>query len=372
MKWTRDKLNLIKLYLKQNFSYRDIAKETGFSYKQIEHAVQRYQLKNEVDTSSVLQKDKNKLKTEDIDKLARMIAEGMYVNYKKIELVEPKSLKNTGKREEMSILDLSDVHAGMVNEVFDSEAGKKIVTYNMDIFEKELEVLQTSVFQIHNILSKSYNLRELTIFFLGDLITNDRIFPEQSFEIEKVVGLQIWDAINYFTKFFNNLLKIYEKITIVGVVGNHGRSLPNSYEEPVENNFEYFIYKTWEKQFADSKRIKVIVPSTRRYIHNVWGWKHLIEHGDTMKGTSDSYIERQIKELSLNIGGFDVMHFGHFHKLKEREIADKVIVKQNGCWILKDSYGFSKFKTYSVPKQFFFGCNEKRPETWSYKIDLRG
>lgn len=372
MKWTEDKINLVKAYLQQGLTYGEISKATSLTPDQIQHAVRRYHLRDNLGGDLLFPKTKSKLKKEDIAKLSQLIGQSLYENYKTVKIVEPKSRKYKGKKEEMSILDISDVHMGSINRVFDSVTGKKITTYNMPIMLKELGVLQHSVTQIHQLLSHSYNLRELTIFLLGDLITNDRIFPSQTFEIEKVVGLQIWDGVNYFTKFFNDLLRMYEKITIVGVVGNHGRSQIDSYDEPVEDNFEYFLYKVFEKQYADSKRINVIVPSTRRYIHKIYGWRHLIEHGDSMRGTTDSYIERQIKELTLNVGNFDVMHFGHFHKLKEREIADKVIVKQNGSWILKDNYGFRKFKNYSVPKQFFFGCNAKRPETWSYKIDLRG
>lgn len=372
MKWSPEKLDLITSYLEQGFSYSEVAKKLNLTYDQIKHAVQRYGLKANLEVDPLFTKPKNKLKKDDIDKLAKLIGQKIYENYKTIELKEPKCVRLSNKKEEMSILDISDVHVGMINSVFDSTTGKQVVTYNMDIFKKELDNLQQSIFNIHSILRNSYKLKELTIFCLGDLITNDRIFKEQSFEIEKIVGLQIWDAINYFTKFFVNLLKIYEKITIVGVVGNHGRSLPDSYEEPAENNFEYFVYKTWQKQFANSKRIDVIVPSSKRYIHKIYNWKHLLEHGDSMRGSTDNYIEKQIKELSLNIGGFDVMHYGHYHKLKEREIADKVIVKQNGSWILKDSYAFRKYKTYSVPKQWFFGCSPKRVETWNYKIDLRG
>jgi hypothetical protein len=72
------------------------------------------------------------------------------------------------------------------------------------------------------------------------------------------------------------------------------------------------------------------------------------------------------------MGGFDVFHMGHVHKCKEIEITDKVICKINGGWIPKDSWAFKLFKTYSLPKQHFFGCNEHRPETWAYKLDLRG
>ena len=219
---------------------------------------------------------------------------------------------------------------GEINE-FAAE-GKKIITYNHQIFMQELENLQNSIFQIHGILSHSYKLRKLVINVMGDIITNDRIFPEQVFEIDKCVGLQIWDAIPIWAKFFNNLLKIYDKIEVVCCVGNHGRSNPNHYNGPVENNFEYFIYRTWQEQFKSSKRIKVIVPNTRRYVYNIGPWRHLIEHGDQLKGFSDTAIEKQLKDIAFNSGNFDVMHFGHIHKLKEREISDKVLVKQNGCF----------------------------------------
>ena len=39
---------------------------------------------------------------------------------------------------------------------------------------------------------------------------------------------------------------------------------------------------------------------------------------------------------------------------------------------IRNAYSFKKYKNYSIPKQHFFGCNAKRPETWAYKIDLRG
>lgn len=369
--WTKEKLDIVKMYLETGASYREIAQRLNISHDSIEHAVRRYNLRMGIDNTLVLPKDKSRLKKDDITKLARLIGQNIYENYRTITLREPKALKSQAKREESSILDISDIHLGMVNEVFDSSTGKKEVTYNMSIFEKELSNLCGSVFQIHEILTNAYKLRELTIFLLGDIVTNDRIFPEQTFEIEKVVGLQIWDGISYLTKFINNMLKIYEKITVVGVVGNHGRSNPTHYNEPVENNFEFFIYKTLQRQFDKSKRVTIIVPETRRYIHPVCGWRHLIEHGDSMRGSTPNIIEKQIKDLKLNIGGFDVLHFGHFHKLNETEIGESVIVKQNGCWIVKDNYGFNKFKNYSIPKQHFFGCNTKRPETWSYKIDLR-
>ena len=160
MRWTRDKLELIKVYLTQGYSYGEIAKILKLSYHQIEHAVRRYSLKEGLTDTSLFNKPTSKLKREDIDKLAKIIGEKLYENFHKVKLAEPIAIKSTGKKEEMSVLDLSDIHIGMINEVFDSSTGKKIVTYNMEIFKKELENLQQSIFDINSILRNSYNMEE--------------------------------------------------------------------------------------------------------------------------------------------------------------------------------------------------------------------
>ena len=373
-KWTEDKVALVKAHLNNGLPVADVAKKVDSTVDAVDHVIRKHGLRSAVSKKEKLvpeeQVTKKIAKTE-VDALAAALGERLVKAFQTVKLEEPKVVKIEGKIEEISILDVSDVHVGMINTIADRESGKNVVTYNYAIFLKELEHLQEAIFSIHGILSKSYSLKKLVIFVLGDIITNDRIFPEQAFEIEKCVGLQIWDAIPAFAQFFNNLLKIYETIEVVCITGHHGRSNPHQYNEPVQNNLEYYIYKCWETQFKDSKRIKIVVPETRRFVYKVGKWSHLIEHGDLMKSFTPTAIETQLKNLYLNVGQFDVQHFGHIHKLQDMEISDKVLIKQNGCWIDKDSYGFDKFKSYSVPKQHFFGCSETRKETWAYKIDLR-
>ena len=374
--WTEDKQKLVTAYLGEGFTYTQIAKKMGLTMDAVENATRRYSLRTEPiypDTPDDDASEVVKIRKTDIDTLARLVGERMYENYKKIPLTESKPFVTKGIREEVSILTISDSHIGSLNTVFDKNTGKKLTTYNEKIFSEQLQTLQDSVTEIHGILSHSYSLKKLVIFVLGDILTNDRIFEGQMWEIEKTVGLQLWDGVEYFTKFFNNLLNIYETIEIVCIVGNHGRSQPlkDSDDEPVESNFEYHLYRIWQKQFEGSKRIKVIVPNTRRYIHKVNGWNHMIEHGDAIKGMSEQAQIKQIKDLYVNTGVFDVFQMGHVHSIKEIEVSDKIIAKINGAWIEKDNYAYRKFKTYSIPKQWFFGCSKTRPETWSYKLDLR-
>lgn len=375
--WTEAKLKRAQDYLNERYTITETARIMKVSFDSMRNAIRRYNLKvhpqdeSTRDDMFALEQKGKKLKRSEVDELARYLGEKLVKNMPRVKLEEPKVKKCKRKREQISILDISDVHMGMRNSIYDEDSGKRVITYDNAIFRRELENLQYSIFQIHSLQENEYKLRKLVIFVLGDIITNDRIFPEQTFEIEECVGLQIWDAIPTWIHFFNNLLKIYEELEIVCVVGNHGRSNPTHYNEPVENNFEYHIYRSWQKHFEDSKRVKVIVPDTGRYIHQVGRWRHLVEHGHELRGYTENAIQKQTKELYLNVGGFDIMHFGHIHQLAEKRLADKVLVKQNGCWIYKDEYTFKKFKTYTIPEQHFFGCDDKRKETWKYALDLR-
>lgn len=376
--WTESKREKLILGLKFGATNAELATEFKTTPKAIERAVNNYgygkyrkERKVQVTDEILVQEVKRKKVTKvEAKELIKYIGAGLYNNYEPFKVDEPKAKVSKSPREEISILDISDVHAGMINETFDNQGGKKIITYNYSIFQKELANLQKAIFEIHGILDASYRLRKIVINVIGDIITNDRIFPEQVFEIEECVGRQMWKVIPTFAQFFINLLNIYEEVEVNCIVGNHGRS-QFQYEEPVENNFEYFIYKTWEKQFQGSKRIKINVPDSRRAVFKIGPWRHLLEHGDAIKGQSENTLEKQINDLYREMGGFDCMHLGHFHQLREREISDKVIVKQNGCWIWKDDWAFKHFKKYSVPRQHFFGCNQKRVETWNYKLDLR-
>ena len=366
--WTKGEEDILKRYCNDNhnMSIGDMAEGLGRSYDSVEHKIRKLGLQDWQEEKEGVIKVIKKNEPE----LIKLIGQEIVKQFKPVKLESYIPSKSKKKNEEFSILDLSDIHIGMINKVFDSNTGKEEITYNHEIFKHQMEMFINGIGEIYILLSSGYLLKTLYINSLGDIITNDRIFPEQPFEIEKAVGLQVWDAVNYLIYFINKMKCYYENIIFTGIVGNHGRSQPDLYNEPVQNNFEYFIYRVLEKQFADDDRVEIIVPETRRFIVEIAGHKHLLEHGDSFRGTTENYIEQQVKNLFVNVGNFEVLDFGHFHKLKERELSDKVIVKQNGCWISKDNYAFKMFKDYSIPKQWLYGCNEKRSTTWGFKLDF--
>jgi len=348
----------------------------GVSYDAVRRKMRnlgiKYELKEtlKIDTGNTIQIPK----TQQGEFIAKF-GDNVVKEIAKHKLVLPKvslMTKSTSKREEFSILDLSDIHYGMVNKVFDSKLGRDRVTYNREIFKVELHNLIESIGQIHGLLSTSYSLKKLYINFLGDIITNDRIFEGQVFHIEGCAGQQIWEVQAHMIFLINQLLRYYEEIEVNCVVGNHGRSRAISkVDEPVQNNFEYHLYRIIQVAFEKEKRVKVHVPTSYEHIADIGPWKHLLLHGDKMRGSSKNNIEKQVKDLILNVGNFDSLDMGHFHFCGKTPVGESVVVKHNGCWIEKDDYAFRMFKTYSIPEQHFYGCNARRNKTWAYEIDLR-
>jgi predicted phosphodiesterase len=362
-KWAEDGSDdreLEKL-VKQGLLTEEIAKKMGRSFKSIAHRRSGLSKNN---TRIMTQKKETQIITP--EDLFNKIIPDIKRNMVEVKYIKP-DFKN--KKEETSVLILSDMHIGMINEVYDSIKGVKTVTYNTEIRRLETMNLIKSIYQIHSIFSHGYKLENLVIFMLGDIVTNDRIFEGQKFEIEECVGRQILHAVPDLANTINQLKKIYKTITIICVVGNHGRSTDNYEEEPVENNFEYHLYLGLEKIFAGDSRVKVIVPNTRDYSYKIYEHTFYITHGDRFRGFTDDYIKRMAKELYV-ANPYDVLAFGHYHRSMKNDVNERAIYLMNGSFIAKDNYGFKVSRSYSKPTQWFFGCNYKRSITWNFAIDL--
>lgn len=375
MKWTNPKVEELKKLASRGLTIREIANIMGTTYDAVAHKMYRKGIKTTqlpITDSNIIKVKKNEV-GDIIGKLGDAVVDTL--KNKNIVLPENKTLVKYNpkhKKEQESILNISDIHLGMVNKIFDPKTRIEKVTYNYNIFLKELEILKEAIFKFHWLDSKAYTLKTLHLNLLGDMITNDRIYEGQQFHIDRAVGEQVWEGITKLALLINDLKTIYDKIIVTGVVGNHGRST-NRYktDEPVQNNFEYHIYRALKEiYFKNDKRVIINVPTTRETIIEIAGWRHLLEHGDSMRGSTENYIENQIKNLFVNVGEFDIMEFGHFHKANKTELGDRVLIMRNGCWISKDVYARRVYKYHSTPVQLFYGQTKKRRMTWMHEIDL--
>lgn len=382
MEWSNKEKKILKKLLEEGRSYKECSDLLDRSYNSVEHMARELKpMRKDVQeekTEGGIVLDGSKIKPDDkqliLDTMTPTVIESLKQN---IFIQKPYINFKAGLYEEEAVLVLSDMHTGMVNEIYDPNNQCKVITYNEEIRQRELTYLRDSIFEIQKILSKSYNLRKLHILILGDMITNDRIFDGQKFEIDRPYGKQVWDTVRDLTFFINQMTIRFPKVHVIGVVGNHGRSNEKYSEEPVENNFEWSLYKIMQEALKKNPNVEVEVPDTRFYSTQIFGHRYYMHHGDNLRGFSKTAVERGARDLLTTLipdlpSGFDVYLMGHLHSAEKMDLNERSTMIVNGSFIPRDQYGYKMFRRYSKPQQWFFGAGKSRPITWSYALDLKG
>ena len=302
-----------------------------------------------------------------------LFAESLINKLKNEKILDESKYKKpfSGKVSEEACLVLSDVHVGKRNVFYDLEKCENITTYNTSIFLEETENLLKGVHKIVDLLKTNYDIEKLNVFCVGDLIDNDLIYKGQRFFIDACAGEQLWIAVKAFTEMFTALLEIFKEIEIISIPGNHGRKAFME-AQPSANNFDYHLMKILSVVFQHNDNISFVVPNSWNYMHTIFDWKYYLHHGnDVYSWMSLPYygITRKSTKRMSEIQ-FDKEIIGHFHTDMRIPISSKADTLVNGSWINRDNFAWEKFGVFSKAKQRFFGVNKKRPETWSFAIEL--
>jgi len=361
-------------YLKENLNTQtiaQIAQDLERTYNSVERKLRTLGLvKSPIRNSLTLTKKETQLIIEELtNKFAELIKKDYQLKRYPNVVINPKR-----KQEEIANLVISDLHTGMINTFYNNATGKNEITYNDEIRKREEQNYVKSVRHIYNLLSYTYYFKELKIFLLGDLITNDRIFEGQQFEVSKGYGEQIWEIVFELADIINLLSSMFPKIMVYCCVGNHGRSnqnLKSALNEPVTNNFEYTLYRILKLMLEKNKKIEVIVPESRFYSTLNYGHKIFMSHGDTIRGFSSGYLERKAKELLINLPeGYNLYILGHRHVAERKSISPTAEVLVNGSWINHDNYAFDIYGSSTKAIQYFFGSSQKRVISWLFGLDF--
>jgi len=313
----------------------------------------------------------NKIKLLDYNKLSKSLLDLAKQDRVEIHLPKIRKQKNT-KFTEQAVLMLSDIHFGKLNYYLDFNSNKRVLTYSPEIFTTELNRLLDGITTIKDLLLGGYNLDTLNIFALGDLVDNELIYRGQQKFVEEGVIAQVLNLTSYLKQMIISLLKIFPKVKMTVIGGNHARltSIPEADWD--YNNFDYLIGKILQIMFEKEKRVEIIVPESWFYLAQIYSWKYLLHHGNTVYSwMSMPYygITRQSKSRRMEIP-YDMELIAHFHQFMEIATSSHTTTIVNGAWIKNDEFAWKKFGVLSQPQQVFFGVSPKRKKTWEFPIDL--
>jgi hypothetical protein len=264
---------------------------------------------------------------------------------------------------------LSDLHVG---QHYTLEETGGISEYNIDVFKKRAENLKKATKDIVELHSKLYNMPNLHIFCIGDIVAGMNDAGNWS---PTYINMTIYDQmINGFEAIADMIyywLGLFDNIVFYGVYGNHGRAGKKGSEKEYVN-WDYICYKFLEAKFKDNKRIKFVVPKTWWIFEKIRNHKFLMVHGEDVKSAGNAIVG--LKNLEKNMTGVirdipDYTLAGHFHSIAELTTNNgRVII--NGSWAGGDIFSLKSLQSSSPPEQRIFGIHDKRGITWSYNLNL--
>lgn len=260
-------------------------------------------------------------------------------------------------RPEPAVLVISDMH---------SEKQDK------SILERQLESLYHSIVRIMDILRHGYIIKELFVLFAGDLTDGETIFPGQAWETAHGAMHQIYQtALPLLMTLLKSLAQHFEKITCVGVPGNHGRV---GRHNDKKTNWDTILYHSLQFALKDCKNVTVL-PSPKFYsVVPINGVRFLVIHGNQIKmhqGIPYYGMERAASKWAQTIPEeWDIVVFAHFHKTFSLWFGTKKGIG-NGSFPTEDEWALEELKEVAIPRQQFFGVHPDHGITWHYELDMK-
>jgi hypothetical protein len=261
----------------------------------------------------------------------------------------------------------------------DWQLGKVTPTYNSEILAQRIEEYTDKMIEIVEIQRAHHPVKELHVWFLGDIVEGEEIFPGQSHLIDSglyrqvgVYGPQI------ISTFLTKALNHFEKIKVVGIIGNHGAvgGRARKMHDP-ETNMDRLLYKIVSWIFKDEKRVTFDIPEgvgERNWyaVDSIGGYSTLLIHGDQLPQPSNfgAYYK---KVMGWKDGAipehFDDVFMGHYHQQFKMTIGS-TILRISGSSESYNTYAQEFFSSMSRPCQHLMFVHPEHGVTSEYSIWL--
>jgi len=277
----------------------------------------------------------------------------------KPEKINLQLAKHPKTDEETAVLVLSDLHIG-----------KKTPSYSSEVFVERLRELEKHIGIVVNLLRKTYPIKKLVIFGLGDFVDGDSIFPTQAWKVDQGTMNQIYQVgVPALCTFFQSMSNLFKEVKFIGVRGNHGRAGKFQSEEL---NFDLILYETLKLACQNLKNLEFEIPWDWYTIVEVMGRKFFLTHGSVIRMWMNLPIYGQTQKgmrWQGSIGHFDYMMLGHFHTCIHYTWNDFEVFG-NGCFPTDDDFATQVLGLRSETRQLFFGVHPREGITWNYKLRL--
>jgi hypothetical protein len=284
--------------------------------------------------------------------------------------ISPKKTKSHRYSPESVGLIFSDTHVGASYSMDDTGG---LSEYNLSIFKRRMQSLTRGVIEIIERHRNMYDLPELHLFCLGDIVAG---MNEAGHWSPNYIDLDVYDqmaeGVTELRDFIRALSAIFPKVYVYGLTGNHGRiGKPGQQKE--STNWDRIAYTMVQLMLEQCDNIVWQIPVAWWYLADIQGHSFYLTHGDGIR-SSQGIPWYGLEKAQANINGLmpkkpNFTLFGHFHSPAEIQTnSGRIIV--NGSFLGGDMYSIKDLRRCDRPEQKIFGIHKNKGITWTYNIYL--
>lgn len=291
-------------------------------------------------------------------------ADAPIVEVTPIKVVRPKDGLNRGN---VTLwFNFSDLQLGTL---MNSKDMGGLNEHNWLIWQTKLSVWKRGVMEkIREYLEGGYEIDQVIIACLGDMVEGQDIFKGQKWQIDRHVVYQAIDGANDTAAAFIEIMMSFQDLDfhVHEVFGNHGRTAQKGeapYSCSMDNIYQRFI----ESQLGAAK-----VPNFTYHRNDAWfgfvdvyGWNHLLLHGDQGVGsmwsnrpTVNALEKLVVRYSQMFQAAVHFVHIGHFHNAWQLSFnLCQLLI--NGSFIGTSQFSASQMVAASPPEQSLHVFNER-------------
>lgn len=213
----------------------------------------------------------------------------------------------------------------------DTQLGKRTPTYNSHVAMQRVEQYTDKIIAHAKDFKGSYPVRQANVYFLGDIVEGEGIFPTQPHTLDSSLYEQVAkNGPSIYASQLRRLLEVFDKVHVTCVIGNHGQL--SKFNNP-ETNMDRMLYKILEHIFAYEPRISFDIPdgfgeSMFWAVNKIGEYSTLLIHGDQFPSPA-STNQYWKKILGWKTSGipvpFDDVAMGHWHQNTKFTIGTTVV-----------------------------------------------
>ena len=280
-------------------------------------------------------------------------------------LKKPANTKNRGT----VVVMLSDTH---FDEIVEPSEMDGLNAYNRKIATMRLKLWTQNVIHMTQNYLSGVEYDGMVLMLGGDIFSGD-IHEELALTNEDTM----LGSLLYWSEQIAAVIEIFaqefKKIHVISVPGNHGRTTRKPRMKlRAKTNFDWLLSKIVERHFAKSRNVTFQVPDSADCLINIYGYGHLLTHGDQVKGGGGIggiwpgvmrlRARKAQRHMAIN-QPFDTIWMGHWHQY----ISTPSLVV-NGSMKGYDEYAAINNFQYEVPVQALAVVTPQHNISWQCPI----